>query len=103
MPLKDYNDGMNDNDWVINIPHGYNSMQPSLPSGLLVFNNGENLYKIIESALNSPMEASHLLLRAGIDGIVYPSGIVSGYRGEMGQNFVVFDDNQIRIERNKQF
>jgi hypothetical protein len=49
------------------------------------------------------MDASQLLLRAGIDGIEYPTGAVSGYNGEIGTNYVVFDDDEIKIDRMQQF
>jgi hypothetical protein len=49
---------------------------------------------------NPQREASLFLKRAGIDGIRYPSGSLSGGSGQ-GKNYVVFDENAITIEERK--
>jgi hypothetical protein len=49
---------------------------------------------------NPQREASLFLKRAGIDGIRYPSGSLSGGSGK-GKNYVVFDENAITIEERK--
>lgn len=43
--------------------------------------------------------ASLFLLRAGIDGIKYPSGTLSGIKGSKNFNYVVFDEAAIDIEK----
>lgn len=60
-------------------------------------NFGESLYKRLSNALGSDREASAFLLRAGIDGIEYPAGSLSGKAGT-ARNYVVFDENAITIE-----
>jgi hypothetical protein len=58
---------------------------------------GEDLYRKLQRAFGSDKEASLFLKRAGIDGIRYPSGSLSGGSGQ-GKNYVVFDENAITIE-----
>jgi hypothetical protein len=38
------------------------------------------------------------LLDAGIDGIRYPAGSLSGVKASKSKNYVVFDENAITIE-----
>jgi hypothetical protein len=51
----------------------------------------------------SQKEASLFLLRAGIDGIRYPTGSLSGIKDSESQNYVVFDESAIEIEEHIQF
>jgi hypothetical protein len=71
--------------------------------------DGESLYNNLSYALGrdartgrpgSPKDASLFLKDAGIDGIRYPSGSLSGGSGQ-GKNYVVFDENAITIEERK--
>lgn len=57
---------------------------------------GAALYDSIAEAFGGQKEASAFLKRAGIDGIRYPAGSLSG--GGEGTNYVVFDDSAIRID-----
>jgi GNAT superfamily N-acetyltransferase len=63
---------------------------------------GDQLYTDLSFALGSDKEASQFLLRAGIDGIRYPTGTLSGGKQD-GFNYVVFDDSAITIEDHKVF
>ena len=71
--------------------------------------NGVSLYNKISQAFaeineqepsykGEEKEASLFLLRAGIDGIKYPSGSLSGVKDSKSFNYVVFDENAITIE-----
>jgi hypothetical protein len=62
--------------------------------------SGNDIYRQISDAFGSDKEASLFLKRAGIDGIRYPSGSLSGGSGQ-GKNYVVFDENAITIEERK--
>lgn len=58
----------------------------------------KDFYIQLSGLLGGPKEASMFLLRAGIDGIKYPSNTIQG--GEsMGTNYVVFDANAVTIEK----
>jgi hypothetical protein len=57
-------------------------------------------YEQAELNLIPDREASLELLNAGIDGIRYPQGSLSGGSGQ-GKNYVVFDENAITIEERK--
>ena len=48
---------------------------------------------------DDPKLASEFLKRAGIDGIEYPSGTLSGIKDSPHKNYVVFDDADITIEK----
>lgn len=58
--------------------------------------NGREIYRWLSEKLGSDKEASLFLQRAGIDGIRYPAGTLSG--GGKGTNYVVFDENAITVE-----
>lgn len=60
-------------------------------------NRAEFLYRRFTDILESEREASLLLLRAGIDGIKYKTGTLSGIEAK-GYNYVVFDESTISIE-----
>lgn len=62
--------------------------------------NGEvkEFYIKLSGLLGSPKEASLFLLRAGIDGIKYPSNTVAGGESK-GFNYVVFDSNSVQIDK----
>lgn len=58
----------------------------------------KDFYIQLSGLLGGPKEASLFLLRAGINGIKYPSNTIQG--GEsMGTNYVVFDANAVTIEK----
>jgi len=59
---------------------------------------GSGLYKRISKALGSDKAASDFLLKAGIDGIDYPAGSLSGGASSKARNYVVFDPNAVTIE-----
>jgi hypothetical protein len=58
----------------------------------------KDFYTQLSGLLNSPKEASMFLLRAGIDGIRYPTNTIAGGESQ-GTNYVVFDQNQLTIEK----
>ena len=58
----------------------------------------KDFYTQLSGLLNSPKEASMFLLRAGIDGIKYPTNTIAGGESQ-GTNYVVFDQNQLTIEK----
>jgi hypothetical protein len=68
--------------------------------GIYKAKNGQQLYQNLSKILGSDKEASLFLKRAGIDGIRYPAGSLSGGSGQ-GKNYVVFDENAITIEERK--
>ena len=59
-------------------------------------------YKGLSEAFGSDKKASEFLLRAGIDGIDYPAGSMSGY-GKADRNYVVFDPEAVTIEERASF
>lgn len=68
---------------------------------------GEKIYSIIsdvfgEGVRSNDKETSLFLLKAGIDGIKYPAGSISGAQNE-GFNYVVFDENAVTIEEVQSF
>jgi len=66
-------------------------------------NSGNILYKKLSRYLGSDKQASLFLLRAGIDGIRYPAGSLSGMKDRGAKNYVVFDENAITIEEHKRY
>jgi 8-oxo-dGTP pyrophosphatase MutT (NUDIX family) len=62
-----------------------------------------NLYTELSSFLGGDKEASLFLLRAGIDGIKYKSGTLSGMKDKEGYNYVIFDADDITIENKEKF
>ena len=64
---------------------------------------GQNIYEELADKLGSEQEASKFLSRAGIDGIRYPSGSLSGVKNSKHNNYVVFDENSVLIEEATQF
>lgn len=58
--------------------------------------NGNSAYKDLAQKFGSEKEASLFLKRAGIDGIRYPVGTLSG--GGKGTNYVVFDESAVTID-----
>jgi len=67
------------------------------------FPTSDSIYKDISNALGSDREASLFLLRAGIDGIRYPSGTLSGIKDSDKYNYVVFDESAVTIEEHTRF
>ena len=57
---------------------------------------GQDIYRMLSRKLHSDKNASLFLQRAGIDGIRYPAGTLSGSGG--GTNYVVFDENAVTIK-----
>ena len=64
---------------------------------------GEEMYVWLSKQLGSDKEASLFLLRAGIDGIKYKAGTLSGMSDKEGYNYVIFDSNDITIEGKEKF
>ena len=62
---------------------------------------GEQVYHSIESFFGAK-EASLLLLKHGIDGNRYPSGSLSGAKGD-AYNYVVFDESAVTIEKHERY
>jgi len=63
---------------------------------------GDQVYSGLQMRFDSQRDVSAFLLRAGIDGIQYDAGTLSGTKSE-ARNYVVFDDNAISIESKEQF
>ena len=65
---------------------------------------GEEIYAMFSYLPGhfSDKEASLFLLRAGIDGIRYPAGSLSGGKGE-AKNYVVFDEKAVTVEAHTKF
>jgi len=61
-------------------------------------NKGEEVYKQISRQLGGDKEASKFLKEAGIDGIKYPAGTLSGGNKTNAFNYVVFDPKDITID-----
>jgi hypothetical protein len=59
---------------------------------------GQNVYDGLKDLFGSAQAASNFLLRAGIDGIQYPTEYQSKGQHEESFNYVVFDENAITIE-----
>ncbi|MDD4392263.1 MAG: JAB domain-containing protein [Desulfobacterales bacterium] len=74
------------------------------------FNTGRAIYHKITglfmdgetSETEAEKQASLLLLRAGIDGIRYPVGSLSGMKSDK-HNYVVFDENAVTVEEHIQY
>lgn len=60
------------------------------------------IYEELSKTFGSPHEASQFLLRAGIDGVRYPVGTLSGQEGA-GTNYVTYDPNEIKITKHTMF
>ena len=66
--------------------------------------NGMTLYNGISSIFYSEdKQASMFLLRAGIDGIRYEAGTLSGFEDKDGYNYVIFDADNITIEGKEKY
>jgi hypothetical protein len=61
---------------------------------------GKDIYEWLESKYSSK-EASNILNKAGISGIKYPTGSLSGMKGTKEYNYVVFNPEDITIEKVK--
>jgi diguanylate cyclase (GGDEF)-like protein len=59
---------------------------------------GKEMYHQLVDITGSPKAASDFLLKAGIDGIDYPAGSLSGVESK-ARNYVVFDPNAVTIEK----
>ncbi len=59
---------------------------------------GQEAYKGLSGSLGGAQQASAFLKRAGIDGIKYPSGSLSGIKSDK-YNYVVFDPADITIDK----
>lgn len=61
------------------------------------------MYRWLSKKLFGDKEASLFLLRAGIDGIKYKAGTLSGFEDEEGYNYVIFDANNVTIEGKEKY
>jgi len=59
---------------------------------------GDDIYNYLSQILGSPQEATNFLSRAGITGIKYPSGTLSGIKNSSYYNYVIFNPEDITIE-----
>lgn len=69
-----------------------------LTNGVRYNINGGLIYKALAYDLGSQKAASDFLLKAGIDGIDYPAGTLSGVKSD-ARNYVVFDPRAITINK----
>lgn len=60
--------------------------------------NTASLYMTLSDFFGSHKKASQFLNAAGIKGIEYPSGTLSGIKGSKAKNYVLFSDEGISIE-----
>lgn len=58
---------------------------------------GQRVYDEIAKLLDSEKKASELLHAAGFVGIKYPAEYRSGGRGDNAKNYVIFDENDLKI------
>ena len=65
-------------------------------------NKGSELYRELVKEFGSDKAASLFLLRAGIDGIKYPAGTLSGAKTD-AYNYVVFDENAVTVKEHALF
>jgi len=63
--------------------------------------SGEDIYRKLSQIAGGKKEASLFLQRAGIDGIRYPAGSLSGIKDTGAKNYVVFDENAVDIVKDK--
>jgi hypothetical protein len=92
-PIKKISFGLE--DWTITPESIITSFSPK--------SLGMEIYRNISAYFNSDKEASLFLLRAGIDGIKYPTGTLSSaLNNTRGFNYVVFDENAVSIEKQTQ-
>lgn len=62
--------------------------------------DGSSIYANIPYFLpnvTNDQQVSQFLLRAGIDGIIYPVHAMTGGMGDRGWNYVVFDDKEVKL------
>jgi len=65
---------------------------------------GKEIYRnLSERTIGSDKEASLFLLRAGIDGIKYPTGSLSWVKDSKKTNYVVFDEEAVTIDKKLTF
>jgi hypothetical protein len=64
---------------------------------------GEEMYSWLSKQLGSDKKASLFLLRAGIYGIKYKAGTLSGMADEQGYNYVIFDGDDVTIEAKEKY
>jgi hypothetical protein len=62
-----------------------------------------NLYTQLSAFLGGDKETSLFLLRAGIDGIKYKAGTLSGMEDEEGYNYVIFNADDVTIEGKEKY
>jgi len=69
----------------------------------LAFSSGKDIYGDISSYLGSDKKASEFLHRQGIVGISYPAQYRSGGREDDARNYVIFDEEDLKITDHVQF
>ena len=69
----------------------------------LAFSFGKDIYGDISSYLGSDKKASEFLHRQGIVGISYPAQYRSGGREDDARNYVIFDEEDLKITDHVQF
>lgn len=61
--------------------------------------SADSIYGLISSILGGDKQASEFLLKAGVDGIVFKSGTLSGIDDSDFNNYVVFDQDDIMVKK----
>lgn len=69
----------------------------------LAFSFGKDIYGDISSYLGSDKKASEFLHRQGVVGISYPAQYRSGGREDDARNYVIFDEEDLKITDHVQF
>jgi GNAT superfamily N-acetyltransferase len=64
---------------------------------------GNTIYDWLSATLGSDKKASLFLLGAGIDGIKYKAGTLSGMEDEEGYNYVIFNADDVTIEGKEKY
>jgi len=102
--LKKGFQNMNWLDWESEVPKNVRELVNKYVdfSGTKRFNSpmtGREAYEYIARATGDPLKASKVLNDIGVDGIRYNAGSLSGGVKPFTKNFVVFDKDQLVIER----
>lgn len=64
---------------------------------------GWSVYDEVTDRLGSPMAASQLLSSIGFTGISYPAEYMTGGRSDGARNYVIFDENDLKITNRIEF
>jgi len=99
--VKLVNDGMSREEAIKKVASDSNTTEKNIQDAFDLYTfrnlNTKSLYAGLSNELGSDRKASEFLLRAGIDGIKYPTTTISNEKTK-GSNYVVFDENAVKIK-----